>query len=85
MKTKKPTQRSRRTRDALRGPQQRMVRAHSGDCTIYSAMLNGRPEDGICTCGYGLKMADNGIWAEKYSLERWASLRPNADIRDRAT
>ena len=27
---------------------------HYGDCTIYACLDNGRPEDGICTCGYGL-------------------------------
>ncbi len=29
------------------------ARRHAGDCTIYSALINGRPYDGICTCGYG--------------------------------
>lgn len=32
-----------------------MKQQHDGDCTIYSALINGRPEDGICTCGYGLQ------------------------------
>jgi hypothetical protein len=26
---------------------------HWGDCTIYSALINRMPWDGICTCGYG--------------------------------
>lgn len=31
-----------------------MVRTkHYGDCTIYQALDNCRPESGICTCGYG--------------------------------
>ncbi len=25
---------------------------HDGDCTFYSSIINGEPEDGICTCGY---------------------------------
>ena len=25
---------------------------HDGDCTFYSSIINGNPEDGICTCGY---------------------------------
>lgn len=25
---------------------------HDGNCTIYAALANGNPEDGICTCGY---------------------------------
>ena len=29
---------------------------HDGDCTIYFALINERPEDGICTCGYGLQV-----------------------------
>jgi len=34
---------------------------HSGDCTIYSSLINNRFEDGICTCGYGLQvMRDTG-------------------------
>jgi len=28
---------------------------HDGDCTIYSSLCNGNPEDGICTCGAGWK------------------------------
>jgi hypothetical protein len=43
---------------------------HAGDCTIYSAMMNGCPEDGICTCGYGwmrVRMAD---YSQMYSDER---------------
>ena len=32
-----------------------MIRTkHDGDCSIYSSSDNGKPEDGICTCGYGL-------------------------------
>ena len=44
---------------------------HDGDCTIYSALINGRPEDGICTCGYGfqLKRERFGDNTEMYSAE----------------
>ena len=29
-----------------------MKKRHDGDCTVYAALLNGFPTDGICTCGY---------------------------------
>lgn len=34
--------------------------AHSGDCSIYSALINGSPTDGICTCGYGAQQLAMG-------------------------
>lgn len=46
---------------------------HAGDCTIYAAMMNGSPEDGICTCGYAHdhKADQSGDWPERaYSEER---------------
>ena len=48
---------------------------HDGDCTIYSSLCNGRPEDGICTCGYGnCRYRSDGVWASSlYSDERLAS------------
>jgi len=58
------------TTNRASGSLQRMVRAHSGDCTIYSAVLNNRPEDGICTCGYGWTLVREGDWSEMYSKER---------------
>jgi len=30
-----------------------MKTRHDGDCSIYAVLSNKRPEDGICTCGYG--------------------------------
>jgi hypothetical protein len=43
---------------------------HSGDCSIYSSLINGNPEDGICTCGYGRQvMTDTGDQRELYSDE----------------
>lgn len=42
-----------------------------GDCSIYSSLVNGRPEDGICTCGYGrlALMYEGGNDKEMYSDE----------------
>jgi hypothetical protein len=42
---------------------------HDGDCTIYSSLINQRPEDGICTCGYGWELARSGDRSELYSEE----------------
>jgi hypothetical protein len=46
---------------------------HWGDCTYYSSLMNDRPTDGVCTCGYGWTMfADSGGVDESqlYSEER---------------
>ncbi|MBS3080693.1 hypothetical protein J4221_04430 [Candidatus Pacearchaeota archaeon] len=46
-----------------------MIR-HTGDCTIYSSLINGNPEDGICTCGYGRKKVMAEVdYSEMYSQE----------------
>lgn len=45
---------------------------HDADCSIYSALANGRPTDGICTCGYAhqQKFLDgNSI----YNYDNWYS------------
>jgi hypothetical protein len=42
---------------------------HSGDCTIYASMCNGTPTDGICTCGYGLRMSRKCDFQHQYSKE----------------
>ena len=42
---------------------------HAGDCTIYAALCNNSPEDGICTCGYGLKLLRRGDPSKMYSEE----------------
>jgi hypothetical protein len=44
---------------------------HDGDCTIYMSLCNeGRPEAGICTCGYGQhRWKDSGDMSEMYSKE----------------
>jgi hypothetical protein len=43
---------------------------HHGDCTIYMLINSGRPEAGICTCGYGLSLVKrNGNWSQMYSAE----------------
>jgi hypothetical protein len=43
--------------------------AHAGDCTIYAALINGTPLDGICTCGYGLECVRRGDWDKMFSIE----------------
>lgn len=43
---------------------------HAGDCTIYACLSNGRPEDGICTCGYGWQQMRKGNMDCMYSEER---------------
>lgn len=49
-----------------------MKTKHDGDCSIYSALLNSTPEDGICTCGYAHErqpeMFETGRTAEWYTL-----------------
>ena len=49
---------------------------HSGDCTIYASMNNGQPTDGICTCGYGLRMTRKCEYHEMYSKEHPSYLPP---------
>lgn len=46
------------------------IDAHAGDCTIYSALINGTPMDGICTCGYGRECERRGDFSQKISNER---------------
>ena len=56
---------------------------HAGDCTIYMMLSNhGRPEAGICTCGYGLSLVRKGNWAQMYSAELRALL--NSQTHQRA-
>jgi hypothetical protein len=48
---------------------------HASDCTIFSDLSNGNPEDGICTCGYGYKYMRLYDSHEKmYSQERQAAV-----------
>jgi hypothetical protein len=47
---------------------------HAGDCTIYMLSNRGRPEAGICTCGYGLSLVRKDNWAQMYSAELRALL-----------
>ncbi len=44
---------------------------HWGDCTFYSSLINGRPTDGICTCGYGWSIVaeGDGDYTQLYSAE----------------
>ena len=46
-----------------------MKTRHDGDCSIYSPLKNGCPEDGICTCGYGHQRLGEGDRSEMYSKE----------------
>lgn len=47
---------------------------HDGDCSIYSALLNQNPWDGICTCGKGWAFAreNGGDYSQMLSEERLA-------------
>ncbi len=45
------------------------LEGHAGDCSVYSSLSNGNPEDGVCTCGYGLQQMRNGNNSEMYSKE----------------
>ena len=51
---------------------------HDGDCTIYSAMANGRCTDGICTCGFG-KDAKGMQAGNLFSQERIMSIFPKKE------
>jgi hypothetical protein len=52
---------------------------HDGDCSIYSSVINGRPEDGICCCGYGIQVRRHlGDDSQMYSAERLESLRTDS-------
>jgi hypothetical protein len=42
-----------------------VLNGHAGDCTFFSAVSNGRPYDGICTCGYGWQEARKVSVAER--------------------
>lgn len=56
---------------------QKEFNQHWGDCSIYTSIINGFPEDGICSCGFGrLKFSENpalhyepGIFYSKERLE----------------
>lgn len=52
---------------------------HDGDCTIYSCLLNGNPEDGICTCGYGRQQVRKLDYSKMYSEERVALLHEKGE------
>ena len=48
----------------------RRFEKHSGDCSIYSSLINNTPEAGVCTCGYGLQvMRKTGNHRDLYSTE----------------
>jgi len=52
------------------GLNKRKPKQHSGDCTIYTSLINDTPEAGVCTCGYGLNlMRETGDYEELYSKE----------------
>jgi len=57
-----------------------MKTQHDGDCTIYSTLINGNPESGVCTCGYGLERLRMGNGSEMYSSELVAKL--SGDIKE---
>lgn len=45
------------------------LKKHAGDCTIYASLINRKPTDGICTCGYGLQQKREGDFSQTYSNE----------------
>jgi len=51
---------------------------HDGDCTIYSSLINGRPTDGICTCGYSHQLKYDGDLSEMYSEEKLKLMEDSA-------
>ncbi len=53
-----------------------MKTRHDGDCDIYASLDNiGKPEAGICTCGYGSQVRfETGDDLEMYSEERLSKL-----------
>jgi len=44
-----------------------MKTQHDGDCTIDFSLVSGKPENGICTCGYGLQLMRQGDYSQMYS------------------
>ena len=50
-----------------------IVKGHTGDCTIYCSLDNGRATDGICTCGHGWYCWGKGDPSKMYSKEREAA------------
>ena len=53
----------------VEGVKRESLKSHAGDCAIYSALVNEQPKDGICNCGYGLKLSRRGDKSEMYSNE----------------
>lgn len=54
-------------------PSRKLKTRHDGDCTIYASLVNGNPNDGICTCGYAHDCAagDADVYQQHmYSEER---------------
>ena len=45
-----------------------MKKGHDKECTIYLDYKDGMPENGVCTCGYGLQVKrEREICNEMYS------------------
>ena len=55
---------------------------HAGDCTIFAALMNGSPEDGICTCGYGRERVRHGDRSEMYSEERNLAIQKRKVVKN---
>lgn len=55
---------------------------HDGDCTIYASLVNERPTDGICTCGYGLEQKRKSDYSQMYSEERLADMKSPLIVED---
>ena len=61
-----------------------MKTKNDADCSIYSSLSNGNPEDGICTCGYGHQLVGKGRgdYSEMYSKELWEKIRKERGIEE---
>ena len=60
---------------------------HDGDCNFYASLINGRPYDGICTCGYGWDKwcCNPGDDSELMSKERRYKAESDAEHLEAAT
>lgn len=57
---------------------------HDGDCSIYRALLNQNPWDGICTCGKGWEFAreSGGDYSQMLSEERLEKANAQGPVRE---
>jgi len=60
-----------------------MKTRHDGYCTVFSALCNGMPWDGICTCGFGWQKVSegNGNYSEMTSEEKRLQMKVKRLLR----